>query len=66
MSRPEWEMEIADRSRKELAASRLEILLAGRMSPRALKESADLGWNVSQGVQGPWEPPKQTTGPGTP
>jgi hypothetical protein len=45
--------EIAERARKELAAKRLEIQLTGRMSPRALKESAALGWNVSQGVKGP-------------
>jgi hypothetical protein len=50
--------EIAERARKELGASRLEIELTGRMSPRALEESQAIGWNVSQGVPGPVAPPK--------
>jgi hypothetical protein len=50
--------EIAGRARKELGASRLEIELTGRMSPRALEESQAIGWNVSQGAPGPVAPPK--------
>jgi len=58
--------EIADRVRKELAASRLEIALTGRMSPRALKEAEAIGWTVSQGVPGPIAPPAPSAGMNTP
>jgi hypothetical protein len=50
--------EIAERSRKELAASRLEMDVTGRMSPRALKEAEAIGWTVAQGVPGPVAPQK--------
>ena len=54
--------EIADRARKELAASRLDIAMTGRMSPQALKEAEAIGWTASQGVPGPVEPPKPAAG----
>lgn len=54
--------EIAERTRKELGAERLEIRLTGRMSPRARKEAEGLGWNVAQEVPGPIAPPKAAPG----
>lgn len=50
--------EIAGRARKELSAEKLELELTGRMTPRAEKEAAALGWSVKQGVPGPISPPK--------
>ena len=58
--------EIADRSRKELGASRLEIELTGTMSPRALREATAIGWHVSQGVPGPVAPPQPVPGAAAP
>jgi hypothetical protein len=40
--------EIAARSRKELAATRLELVLTGRATERAKKEAKAIGWSVAE------------------
>lgn len=47
--------EIAERARRELGVTRLELHLTGRASERAAAEMKSLGWAVTQQVTTPWK-----------